>query len=419
MERDDNYDVTYWEQRLREADPAYEPSDDEKAIKYTRKQFKITIPENYTLLRKHLRDVKRKSKPRTQVNHMSVLIPFLAAIKKPLNQIDELDTDDYFDALNYKESTLRLHMTIVKAFLKNINPEVCKKIEPSRPKCEITKKDLLTWDEIERLLDTAGDTQHRAMIAILYDAGCRIGELMSCTVGDATPDNYGCKLWLRESKTNPRTVRLTFAALYLDRWLDEHPRRNEPDAPLFCSKFRPYNSPSRSALYNRVNKIHELSGILHRPNPHRFRHTRSTDLAKKFHGSEQQMNAVLGWSKNSRQAAHYIHLDDEDIDELMLDAAGIQKLEEVEKPKTYRCQRCHSINPTNEKECLKCGYNPDEGIVTVDDFAKMQAKMVELEEIVTAYNKMMIEKSPEMIEQRREKTRRIRESSAKERSEST
>lgn len=77
------------------------------------------------------------------------------------------------------------------------------------------RKDLLTKPEIERLIDTAQLPRDKAIIAVLYESGCRRGELLSCRVGDANFNENGCKLTFPEVKTGKRTVQLVFASFFL------------------------------------------------------------------------------------------------------------------------------------------------------------------------------------------------------------
>ncbi len=189
---------------------------------------------------------------------------------------------------------------------------------------------------------------------MLTDYGARKGELLSTTISDAKFDEYGCLLWLREGKTGPRPARLIFASSHLRQWLEIHPRKEDPDAPIFCSFREPYNLISRSGLYQQIAIIGEAAGIKKRINPHSFRHARATDLAKKLK-SEQKLKAVLGWKANSQMANIYIHLSANDINATMLEAAGLKLPEEEEKPRVLKCPRCKEIIDKKAQFCFRCG----------------------------------------------------------------
>src|SRR5665647_650030 len=402
MSQEDQADLEYWEKRLKAAEPDI-------------------LPENYLALRKHMKDIKEK-KPRTKINHLMVLMRFTKKITKPFLDLQEFDLEDYFDSLKLSKSTIRLHMATVKVFLKNVNPVASATIKPPRIKNTLKPADLLTFEEIEKLIEAAGNKRDKALIACYYDSGARKDEILSTTIEGAKFDNNGCRLWLNESKTDPRPARLTYASSYLKDWLDEHPRKHDPKAPIFCSNRKPHNLISRGGFYHRIDDIHIRSGVTKRSTPHQLRHMRATDLAKKVNGSEQKLKAILGWSPNSQMASTYIHLSGDDIDEMMLEAVGIKKEEEeAEKPKTYRCPRCKEMNAVTQERCWKCGYSEKDPVIDEDalvqkikgtlkeelnavsmhNYKELKKQMQEMEAKMREFYTVPFEKNIELSEQER------------------
>jgi integrase/recombinase XerD len=372
------------------------------------------LPENYKLLKKHIRHVKNEGrKPRTIINHISILLRFSRWCKKPYVELTDDDFDDYWDTLKMKEVTKNLHKKLVKTFLKKINPAAAE-LKIRRIQNLVTPDQLLTDDEVYKLIDSTSNARDKALVACLYDSGARKGELLSTLRQNAHFDNYGCLLWLREGKTGPINARLIFASPYLRRWLDVHPRKNDPTAPIFCSFRKPRNVISQTGLYDAIKVIRQKACITKRTNPHIYRHTTATTLAKKLK-SEQKIKGILGWKPDSTMTAHYITLSAIDVDDAVFEAEGIIKEDaEPQKPKVYRCKRCDTLNPVNEKICGKCGFLEDEPIVTMDE---MQAQIAEISKQLITVQTMMLEKSPETIAVRREKMKRIMERSEQERSE--
>jgi integrase len=113
---------------------------------------------------------------------------------------------------------------------------------------------MLTDDDIYALIAVCQNNRDRALIACLFDSGARKGELLSCTIADAKFDNYGCELWLRESKTKTRPACLIFSSAYLRAWLADHPKKDDPKAPIFCSLRAPFNVISRTGLFDNLRK---------------------------------------------------------------------------------------------------------------------------------------------------------------------
>lgn len=86
-------------------------------------------------------------------------------------------------------------------FFKNSDfPELAKVFKQhSEPIEEINRKQLLTKDEIEKLIDTAQHPRDKAMIATLYESGARKGELLACNIEHVVFDSMGCKMTFPES----------------------------------------------------------------------------------------------------------------------------------------------------------------------------------------------------------------------------
>jgi integrase len=315
---------------------------------------------NYKILKKRIKQLYNDDrKPRTIINNIVILIRFSKWCKKSFAELTDEDLDAYWKTLKVKKSTVGLHKKLVKTLLKKVNPTVVEEIKVKRTKNDITPDQLLTDDEVYRLLDAATTARDKAIIACLSDSGARIGELLSTTISDAKFDNDGCLLWLREGKTGDRHTRLIFASSYLRHWMEVHPRKNNPNAPLFCSFRTPNNVISQTGLYDVIRAIKQKTGITKRTNPHMFRHTKATYLAKKLK-SEQKIKGILGWKADSTMLSRYVKLSATDIDDAVFEAEGIRKSEyEPTKPKTYRCKRCDTINAITEKFCIKCGYNED------------------------------------------------------------
>jgi integrase/recombinase XerD len=289
------------------------------------------------------------------------------------------------------ESTISTYKKTLKVFLKPINPELAATIKAKQTKCSKTPDSLLTEQDITKMINVA-KSRDKALLACLWDSGARRAEILSTTIADAQFDKYGCQLWLRESKTRPRPARLFFAASYLRRWLDEHPRKNDPSAPIFCSSREPYDLISRTGLYHRLESIAKIAGVTKKVNPHNWRHTRATDLAKKI--TEQEMKAVLGWTAGSNQAQTYVHMSAMDVNKAMFKAAGIE-VEEDQEPSllaTERCPRCKALNAKNCDFCDICGLPLSEKTRReVEETEKQKQELMKAEIIKSAKEEAIIE----------------------------
>ncbi len=222
----------------------------------------------------------------------------------------------------------------------------------------VLPESLLTEEEVKRMAESCSNQRDRALILLLYETGGRIGELLPLSVGAVAFEKYGAVLRV-EGKTGGRRVRIIFSAGALAEWLNHHPSKDDPDAPLWTS-FDQVGSKKRLE-YGAVRKLLKSSaercGIKKRVNPHSFRHARASSLANAL--TEAQMKEYLGWAGDSRMAATYVHLSGRNVDNALFKLNGIKTEEEVnreERPlRVQQCERCRLANPPTNRFCSRCG----------------------------------------------------------------
>ena len=67
--------------------------------------------------------------------------------------------------------------------------------------------EVLTEEEVRRMVEAAESQRDRAMLFVLYESGARAGELLSLRLRDAELDRYGAVIRVR-GKTGERRIRL-------------------------------------------------------------------------------------------------------------------------------------------------------------------------------------------------------------------
>ena len=166
--------------------------------------------------------------------HLSVL----KKIGERLNKdFDCLDKEDVFTFLEWvqrrdiEDRTKYTYKQIFKMFLKHMaKNDLASMIIIKNVKNKIP--DIFTREEVLKMIDTALHPMDKALIAVLYETGCRIGELASLQNKDIHFDNYGA-IFIVNGKTGMRRVRGIFSAPYLSAWLDIHPRKLDPNSPFW------------------------------------------------------------------------------------------------------------------------------------------------------------------------------------------
>jgi len=208
---------------------------------------------------------------------------------------------------------------MLRIFVKWLKPE----INLSEYKLQFKKKvklpeDILSVDEVKKIIVTAKTVRDRAMLSLLYDLGCRPSELLNLRIKDLVFDENGLIVSL-DGKTGMRRIRVitTLNSIrFLKEWLLIHDKN--PESYLF------YSNKNKSFSIERLNQIikdcSKRAGITKRIYSYIFRHSRATFLAKYF--TEQQMKIYLGWTMGSKMVETYVHLSGRDLDEKVLELNG-------------------------------------------------------------------------------------------------
>ena len=333
---------------------------------------------------------------------------------RELKEFTPDDVYDYLDFINvytymkagkavqYSPGTKQKIQTVLKKFLTFVNHDLRAVIKLRKLKDGKIPADILTREEIEKLIDSCLSTRDRAIIATFYESGARKGELLAVQLKHVTFDENGAILNIQRGKAGSCRVRLVLASSYLKQWIDTHPLKSDPDAYLFCSANSPFGLITRVGLANQLHQIADRAAIQpKRVYPHAFRHARATHLAEQL--PEQLLKEYLGWTKSSTMASVYVHMSGRDVDNAILKLHGIETEQATKKFTVNKCPRCKEINPENALFCFKCGLPlTQEASTTVEtiktDYVQL-ADLGEIREMKTTFKQELeeISRSKEMI----------------------
>ena len=209
------------------------------------------------------------------------------------------------------------------------------------PKQKMTLPPVLTKEEVERIINSAEDLRQRVVIAVMYETGVRISELLNIRYGDVTPFEYGYKIRIPRSKSMPRTVLVVEYSYLLTAWLNQ--KSWKKDERIF-----PYSGDTVRLW---LKKIGRKIGV--NIYPHLLRHSRATHLYGRL--SEKEMMILFGWNKRDMLDI-YAHLTENDAHKHLLQLYGVEKKQESQERKAIKCPRCGTTNPPNAQYCIRCGY---------------------------------------------------------------
>jgi len=233
---------------------------------------------------------------------------------------------------------------------------------------------LLTLEDVKNLANATENLRDRAFVFLLYESGARIGEMMNIRIKDVEFDKYGAKILIPEGKTGPRKIRLIASPPAISNWLNQHPNRTDKNSPLFVgiSNFKRGKNVVYQNYRKMLLKTASKIGFTKPVNPHHFRHSRATELAKKL--TEAQLCGYMGWIAGSKEAATYVHLSGRDIDNAILESAGIIEIEkDTNNLKPIVCPRCGIKNDPASRFCSGCSLGLDEKSIMEYDEQKEEA----------------------------------------------
>ncbi|MCW4009704.1 MAG: site-specific integrase [Candidatus Bathyarchaeota archaeon] len=285
-------------------------------------------------------------------------------LEKPLKSATKTDIADFIrkiEAKDYSSWTKHDYKVILKLFYRWLRktedyPEEVSWIRTAFKDKNLLPSEILTENDVKKLVEHAGTLRDRAFILTLYESGCRVGEILSLRIRNIQFDQYGAVL-LVSGKTGDRRVRIIAAAPIVATWIENHPLREDINSPLWVNlSSRNRHSPFGYCSAKTMLKDAAIAaGIKKRVYPHLFRHSRATFLAN--HLTEAQLNHHFGWVQASNMASTYVHLSGRDVDGSLLKLQGI-KVETAESETAFRptnCPRCNESNSPTSKFCKRCG----------------------------------------------------------------
>ena len=218
----------------------------------------------------------------------------------------------------------------------------------------------IPFEEYAEIRKGLGRIRDKTILALLYDSGCRIGEILALRVVDFKSDS-GTWLHIPESKNGlARDVLLVESVHDLRSWMNSFPMRDNPDSYLFGSERCNYSNPlSSSTFYNNFYPALEAAGLKGVVSAHTFRHNRALQFAKAGI-QEEVMRMHFGWEKGSDMPSYYIQLLGKDVRVAVMKARGLGHLlppeeEDTGSSDTFPCAKCGNYQPRTSAFCSICG----------------------------------------------------------------
>ncbi len=236
-------------------------------------------------------------------NYSFFVEKFLKSNGKDVDNLNEDDAKNYLATLfeDKSKNTIMLAAAALKFFYK----EILKKDFAS---VKIPKKDkklpeVLTKEEVKRLIDSADNRKSKLIISLLYSSGLRVSELVNLKISDLNLDeSIG---WVRKGKGNKD--RLFSISSSLSKEIKEYLNDKEGNIYLFSK-----NEPLTTRNIQKIIKGTRIrSKINKKVTPHTLRHSLATHLLEQ--GTDIRLIQTLLGHASISTTQLYTHVSTEQI----------------------------------------------------------------------------------------------------------
>lgn len=177
------------------------------------------------------------------------------------------------------------------------------------PKRPIRLPEILSREEVERLIQSAASPLHRIWLLLLYATGIRREELVQLQIGDIDSDRMLIRIRQGKGKKD-RHVMLSPRLLQELRgyWRAANPK---PKSYLFPSKTDHGNADlpmSAKSVWNAVQQAATRAGLDKRVHPHTLRHCFATHLLES--GADLRTIQLLLGHADLKTTSRYLHLSE-------------------------------------------------------------------------------------------------------------
>ncbi|NAY81927.1 MAG: tyrosine-type recombinase/integrase, partial [Thaumarchaeota archaeon] len=289
---------------------------------------KLEKKEDAELIRKFVKVIEAQGLSKIRViKYVSLLklvskhlkVHFAKATRK---DIEELMA--WLNSQNYSPETVRGIIVVLKRFYQWLRakpeeyeewrrdhtypPEVSW-LKETHKLNELQTKTTLTEDEVKALIQASNDPMLRAFISLEDEIGARPSEILNLRIGDIVKDGEDVIVNIRQGKTGYRSIPIIKSVSLLFQWLEIHPFKNDPNAPLWISRSNrnKFQKWSYRACRKALKLLAKKAGIKKDVSIYTFRHTSATRDAK-LGFTEAQLCLKYGWKIGSRVPAVYLHL---------------------------------------------------------------------------------------------------------------
>jgi integrase/recombinase XerD len=242
--------------------------------------------------------------PLTVRNYSFFVEKFLHSAKKNATEINEDDAKTYLGGLfeDKSKNTIMLAAAALKFFYTQVLNKDFSNVRI--PKKEKRLPEVLTKDEVKKMIDSADNRKSKLIISMLYSSGLRVSELVNLKVNDLDfKENTG---WVRKGKGSKD--RLFSLSPQICEEIKEYLQDKNDSRNYVFSKDKPLTTRNIQKI---IKGTRVRSSIQKKVTPHTLRHSFATHLLEQ--GTDIRLiQAMLGHSSlNTTQV--YTHISSDQI----------------------------------------------------------------------------------------------------------
>ncbi len=235
-------------------------------------------------------------------NYVWFVEKFLSSVNKTIDELNEEHVKTFLASMidSKSRSTVSLAASSLKYFFSLLDKKIS---SVNLPKKEKTLPEVLTKDEVKKIISLAETNKSRLIIQLLYSSGVRVSELVNLKVSDM---NFQEKIaWVRKGKGKKDRVFILSEKLIpeLQKYISRH-----PENVYVFSKEKPLTTRNIQKI---VKKLAMKAEIQKKVTPHTLRHSYATHLLEA--GTDiRKIQALLG-HENLSTTQIYTHVSTEEL----------------------------------------------------------------------------------------------------------
>lgn len=362
-----------------------------------KRKFQIKNKDNLVYVEKLLR--RLEAKDTSYIRRLRILSSFKLVLHYIDKKLDNVDRDDIDQLIidthqnNKSDKTRACFKIDLKYIWKIILPEKDSKgriddtlipypvrhlenrTDKSRQKI---RQDRMTNDEYQQIMKSfSNDTRMQALLSIIFESLGRPQELLGRNIADVEIfDNYAQITISEHGKEGIGILRVIDSYYYLTKWLNQHPLKHDPTAPLFINQGQ-RNQLGRFTPYAANKKIKKQCKQLKINKPitlYSFKRNGVTHCRLRG-DSDVDIQHRARWT-STKQLSTYDLSNQKDSFKQELIQRGIINTENTTTQSINKeCPYCKHTVPTGENYCPTCQRPQDKQTIQ-----KHQNRLTELEQ---------------------------------------